>query len=375
MKKNTKAAANIISEFCERHNITKSQFSGKSKIGRSLYLGSVTSIPQGFNPTVGGDLDLGSVTSIPQGFNPTVGGYLYLGSVTSIPQGFNPTVGGDLYLRSVTSIPQGFNPTVGGYLDLRSVTSIPHGFNPTVGGDLYLRSVTSIPQGFNPTVGGDLDLGSVTSIPQGFNPTVGGDLYLGSVTSIPQGFNPTVGGDLYLRSVTSIPQGFNPTVGGQVIVKSGLIVKSKKPKGKIDTPKNNLLVWQEGKYVKADGIFTEVINKKGNIYKVKKVHSQKEFYLVTDGKTHAHGDTLQKAKEDFRFKLMSEKLKNEPIKKDTIITINYYRLITGACEMGVKNWMQQNKIKKESYKASELLPLLEKTNAYGLDRFKKLITF
>ena len=48
--------------------------------------------------------------------------------------------GGSLYLRSVTSIPEGFNPTVGGYLDLRSVTSIPEGFNPTVGGSLYLRS-------------------------------------------------------------------------------------------------------------------------------------------------------------------------------------------------------------------------------------------
>jgi hypothetical protein len=69
-------------------------------------------------------------------------------------------VGGDLYLRSLTSIPEGFNPTVGGYLYLRSLTSIPEGFNPTVGGDLYLESLTSIPEGFNPTVGGDLYLGS-----------------------------------------------------------------------------------------------------------------------------------------------------------------------------------------------------------------------
>ncbi len=122
-------------------------------------------------------------------------------------------------------------------------------------------------------------------------------------------------------------------------------------------------------------MFTEVINKRGNAYRVKKVHSQKEFYLVTDGKTHAHGDTLKKAKEDFQFKIISEKLKNEPIKKDTLININYYRLITGACEFGVKSWMSQNNMTKESYSASELLPILEKTNAYGIDRFKKLITF
>ena len=89
----------------------------------------------------------------------------------------------------------------------------------------------------------------------------------------------------------------------------------------------------------------------------------------------AHGDTVKKAISDLQFKIISEKLKKEPIKKDTIITIQYYRLITGACEIGVKSWMKQNNIKKESYKASELLPLLEKTNAYGLSKFKSLITF
>ena len=313
--------APVLIDFCKKNNITEKQFSGEEKIG--------------------GDL---------------------IGSVTSIPQGFNPTVGGYLYLRSVTSIPQGFNPTVGGNLDLRSVTSIPQGFNPTVGGDLYLGSVTSIPQGFNPTVGGSLDLRSVTSIPQGFNPTVGGYLYLGSVTSIPQGFNPTVGGDLYLRN--------------------RFTAKINKPKGKINTPKNKLLFWQNGKYVKADGIFTEVVNKRGNVYRVKKIHSQKEFYLVTDGTTHAHGDTLQKAKEDFRFKLIADKLKKDPIKENTVITIQYYRIITGACEMGCRNWIdnifnekEKANVLKNGIKAKDLLPLLKNNNAYGFEKFKSLITF
>jgi len=81
----------------------------------------------------------------------------------------------------------------------------------------------------------------------------------------------------------------------------------------------------------------EVVSKKGNIYKVRKLHSDKEFYLVTDGKTHAHGETLKKAKEDFRFKIIADKLKKEPILADTVITINHYRLITGACEFGVKD--------------------------------------
>ena len=61
-------------EFCNKNNISEAQFFGKEKIGGYLYLGSLTSIPEGFNPTVGGYLYLGRLTSIPEGFNPTVGG-------------------------------------------------------------------------------------------------------------------------------------------------------------------------------------------------------------------------------------------------------------------------------------------------------------
>ncbi len=223
-------------------------------------------------------------------------------------------------------------------------------------------------------IGGNLYLGSLTSIPEGFNPTVGGYLDLGSLTSIPEGFNPTVGGNLYLRSLTSIPEGFNPTVGGYLYLRNGLSAPTKKP-GKLNTPKNKLLFWKDGKFVKADGIFTEVVSKKGNVYRVKKLHSQKEFYLVTDGTTHSHGDTLKQAKEDFRFKLIAEKLKADPIKPNTKITMQYYRIVTGACEAGCKMFIEQNKLSKKENTAKELLPILEKNNAYGLERFKQLITF
>jgi hypothetical protein len=276
-------------------------------------------------------------------------------------------VGDSLYLQSVTTLPEGFNPTVGDSLDLRSVTTIPEGFNPTVGGYLYLDSVTKLPKGFNPNVGGYLDLRKVTTIPEGFNPTVGGSLNLGSVTTIPEGFNPTVGGDLYLRSVTTIPEGFNPTVGGSLYINV--------QNAKYNKLGNKILSWQNGKYIKADGIFTEVLSKKGNIYTVKKINDAKIFYLVTNGNYHAHGYTIAQAKEDLRLKKISEKLKKEPIKEDTIITIQYYRIVTGACQSGVDNWIKENNITKTEYKAKELLPLLEKTNAYGLERFKSLIKF
>jgi hypothetical protein len=314
-------------KFKMKFGLTEDQFLGKDVVGGYLNLGGLTSIPQGFNPIVGGSLDLGGLTFIPEGFNPTVGGYLYLNGLTFIPQGFNPTVGENLHLNGLTFIPEGFNPIVGGYLHLNGLTSIPQGFNPTVGGCLNLGGLTSIPQGFNTIVGGSLDLRGLTSIPEGFNPTVGGYLYLGGLTS------------------TYTPLGSTP------------------------------LVWLEGKYIKVDGIFTEVINKKGNVYKVKKLNSSKEFYLVTNGDgKYSHGDTLKLAKEDLIYKIKSDidSSKYKDLTLESVLTfeegIECYRVITGACSFGVKDFVKTQNIENKTYTISQILELTK--GSYGGSNFK-----
>ena len=132
-----------------------------------------------------------------------------------------------------------------------------------------------------------------------------------------------------------------------------------------------------------DGIFCEIISEKQQtisdenitVFSAKKVNKEGQFFIVKKDDHFAHGEDLRKAFEDVKFKIIAEKLKNEPINEDTEITINHYRLITGACEMGVKNWMQQNNITVESIKAKDLFPILKKSNAYGFEKFKSLITF
>jgi hypothetical protein len=102
---------------------------------------------------------------------------------------------------------------------------------------------------------------------------------------------------------------------------------------------------------------------------------QTTIYLASKDEFFAHGETIKKAVGDLQFKIISEKLKKEPIKKDTLIDIEYYHMATGSCVLGIKEWMQSNNMEDKKYKASELLPILEKTNAYGLQTFKKLITW
>jgi len=295
--------------------------------------------------TIDCEVDLENVTKIPKGFNPIVGGGLYLNSVTKIPKGFNPTVGGYLTLNNVTEIPQGFNPTVGSYLDLDGVTKIPKGFNPIVGGCLYLRSVTEIPKGFNPTVGGGLYLNNVTEIPKGFNPTVGGYLDLSNVIEIPKGFNPTVGGNLYSKLTISYTKlGDNP------------------------------ITWNDGKYILVDGIFTEVVYKKGNVYQVKRLNNPTEFYLVTDGTKWAHGDTLKEAYQDLVYKVTNRSKEDfEHLTLDSVLTfedsVACYRTITSACSFGTRDFVESNGFVEKDRTIREIIELTK--GSYGNDSFVK----
>ncbi len=229
--------------------------------------------------------------------------------------------------------------------------------------DLYLRSLTSIPEGFNPTVGGYLDLGSLTSIPEGFNPTVGGDLYLRSLTSIPEGFNPTVGGGLDLRSKSNY-------IGAQV------------PELRIN--KNFFWLKDNKEYALIDGIFCEILTKRVhtsdgndiNLFSAKSVNKESYFFIANHNDYYAHAEDLKKAISDLQFKMVADKLKKEPINADTIISINHYRLITGACELGCKRWLEQNNLTgTEEMRADVLMPLLKKTDAYGYENFRKLAAF
>ena len=204
-----------------------------------------------------------------------------------------------------------------------------------------------------------------------------GNLSWGNVTELPKGINVKAGGDIYLSSLTTMPEGCTLTAGGYIYLSSGKIKGN--PPGNIPKLKNPFLTWQDGKYIMVDGVFTEVISKDKNVWKVKKLLTSKEFYLVSGGGFYAHGDTIEKAKEDLRFKRMAEKLKNEPIKPDTIVTMNHYRLITGSCQFGVDEWMKNNipakdlkNTREKGIKAKDLFPILKKTGAYGLSNFEKL---
>ena len=113
-----------------------------------------------------------------------------------------------------------------------------------------------------------------------------------------------------------------------------------------------------------------------NVLKITNGKIIKEECFVAKSKGfNAHGKTIKKAIEDVKFKIISDKLKKDPINKDTMISINYYHHATGSCISGIESWKKQQGIEVDEIRADDLLIILESTNAYGLGKFKELINF
>ena len=339
-------------------------------VGGYLYLQGtgITSLPNGL--TVGGPLyleDCTGITSLLEGL--TVGGSIYLSgtSITLLPDGL--TVGCDLDLKDctgITSLPDDL--TVGGYLDLRGtgITSLPEGM--TVGGSIDMRGtgITSLPEGM--TVGGSIDMRGtgITSLLEGM--TVGGSIYLEDctgITSLPEGL--TVGGDLDLNG-TGITDAPNAPYT--------LSAESRK---KINDAQNRPITWKRNgrEYIKVDGMFTVIDSHHGNVYRVHKLGSEEQLYLVTDGDNHwAHGDTLQEARTDLVYKINDRDTSMyKGMTLDDTLTfeeaIAAYRTITGACSPGTRDYITNRlpKPHKEKYTIREIITLTE--GEYGSEKFKE----
>jgi len=117
-----------------------------------------------------------------------------------------------------------------------------------------------------------------------------------------------------------------------------------------------------------------VVKQKGNVYHVKKLNNNKVFYLITDGERWSHGDTLKEAKMDLVYKV-TNKTKDDykGLSKTSILSFEEavicYRVITGACSFGVKDFVKNKLVKVE--KEYNIETIIEKTiGCYGNEEFK-----
>ena len=109
-------------------------------------------------------------------------------------------------------------------------------------------------------------------------------------------------------------------------------------------------------------------------------------YIAQNGKFTAHGETVKKAIKELEYKILQDKVQNSPLTYNDELDAMKYRAITGACFMGMQDFLTAKKIdfsvvkdkkgnitelRTKSIKVSELLPIIG--NSYGADKIKSLI--
>lgn len=165
---------------------------------------------------------------------------------------------------------------------------------------------------------------------------------------------------LFNYSIASV-RGFKPKTK---------IIRKHKTTTIIETPEiieRSFSEWIKQGYVNADGINKKLISKKkiGNIevFEVEEFLDRSSSFVVKKGNVFSHGKTIKEAKDSLKYKISSrdtsefKKWKKEDIKRVDDL-IRAYRVITGSCEFGVKQFCETQKLKGK-YSINEVIKLTE----------------
>jgi hypothetical protein len=238
------------------------------------------------------------------------------------------SVGGSMYIYSDAKLDA--LTSVGGYLYIYS--------------DAKLDALTS--------VGGYLSINSNAKLDAPNLTSVGGYLYINSNAKLEAPFLTSVGGYLSINSNAKLDAPFLKSVNWMPVDSILFVIESKRTTKGIEILKGyNLAGVNNG------------------------VHVKEQCFVARKGDYTAHGETAKEAVRDLNYKIIAEKLKHDPILPDTIITPEYYHIVTGSCKAGIASWLQSNNIAVTEITAKELLPILEERQAYGLESFKRLINW
>ena len=276
------------------------------------------------------------------------------------------------------------------YADINEIADeleIALGINATlpnltsVGGSVSVRGGSKLSVPNLTSVGGHVDVWENAKLSVPNLTSIGGGVSVGENAKLTGPNLTSIGGSVSVGENAKLSVPNLTSIGGPVSVRwDSKLIRSKT---EITYDRSMLeRSFNASGYTFVDRILAKIVHTRGNVKKIIIAGQSEISYLVSDGEHHAHGKTLKQAQDDLRFKKIAEKLKTEPIKADTIITVMYYRTVTGSCETGVKQWIdatfdeaQKSDILKNGIRADKLLPILKAKRAYGFERFQSLVEF
>ncbi|RXR28920.1 hypothetical protein [Sphingobium fluviale] len=235
------------------------------------------------------------------------------------------------------------------------------------GGYVYDRTETTIDvKSFH-----NVNLSSLTTLPEGVTFSNGGHVYLSSLTTLPEGVTFSNGGHVYLSSLTTLPEGVTFSNGGHVDLR-GLTEEYHVYRGERIRLKH---VDGSTMLIRSERVLGDATIYAASYFGGGEIADLKACYVAAQGEYFAHGDTVEQAMRDVRFKMMEHDFDEEELVKEIkergTVHINDFRLITGACESGTRQGMAEAGLPSDA----DALPLETVLNAvfgsYG-ERFKSL---
>lgn len=176
-----------------------------------------------------------------------------------------------------------------------------------------------------------------------------------------------IGGDLYIHSNAALNADNLTAIGGGLYIHSNATVSTPLLKHKYFTKTMKDGETKHGLF-KADGIVM-VLAKKRRLGDYTFYFAPYPLVCATkDGKTFAHGKDAHEAIQDLAFKLAKRNIDDyKSLTLDSVVpygeAIILYRVITGACQFGTNQFLDQTKPDKRDYTIREIL---EKTEGqYG----------
>ena len=120
-----------------------------------------------------------------------------------------------------------------------------------------------------------------------------------------------------------------------------------------------------------------ILRKTQSLKLVKKQFVLIEYYIASQENIHFHSvESYEKAIDGLKRKIKKD-IKEKQLKKltlETILTVSDYKKLTGACQIGINEFLTNHNFKSNiKIKIKDLLPFLEKNNEYGLNKIKKLL--
>ncbi len=168
---------------------------------------------------------------------------------------------------------------------------------------------------------GPVYLPNLTSLPENTTFSNGGYVYLDSLTALPENTTFRNGSGVYLPSLASEYQTYRgQTIRLRYIDGDTMLIRSERQLG-------GATVYSAAYFGGGD------------------LDNLQSCYIAQIGDTYAHGDSIETALRDCRFKQAERDFDPDQlaaeIRQRGTVTFNDFRLITGACESGLRHGMKQ----------------------------------